>query len=158
MRYLRTLLATSVLLGAIGAAPDDFAVILNSGSTNANGYVIQIWSDGDGSVMLQTHDGTIAGNPKAMIIPVTVAKRFFTDLAAARSGNATTVPCMKTVSFGASLKVAWQGWESTDLTCPPKDELAKALARDVAAIAQSAGVSGLANELNPGLRPSIPPP
>jgi hypothetical protein len=158
MRYLHALLAASVLLVCVGAAPDDFAVIDNSGSTNVNGYVIQIWADGDGSVMLQTRDGRIAGSPKPFRIPVTIARKFFTDLAAARNGNATTVPCMKTVSFGASLKVAWQGWESTDLTCPPKDELANALARDAEAIAQSAGVSALPNVLNPGSRPSIPPP
>jgi hypothetical protein len=158
MRYLHALLAASVLLGCVGAAPDDFAVINNSGSTNVNGYLIQIWLDGDGSVMLRTRDGRIASSPKPFTIPVTIARKFFADLAAARNGKATTVQCMKTVSFGASLKVAWQGWESTDLTCPPKDPLADALARDAEAIAQSAGVSAPPNALKPGSRPSIPPP
>ncbi len=158
MGYLHALLAVGVLLGCLGAVPDDFAVIDNPGSTNVNGYLIQIWSDGHASVMLQTRDRRIASSPKPFSIPVTIARKVFADLAAARNGNATTVPCMKTVSFGASLKVVWQGWESTDLTCPPKDELANALARDAEAIAQIAGVSALPKVLNPGSRPSIPPP
>lgn len=49
-------------------------------------------------------------------------------------------------------------WVSTDLTCPAKDEPANALTRDVETIAQSAGQLALPNALNPGSRPSIPPP
>lgn len=160
MGRMHVLFAASVFLGCIGAVPDDFAVISSPGSTNTYGYIIQIWSDGDGSVTLQTHDGLLATMPKAFLLPATVAARFFSDLAAARSGNAATVPCMKTVSFRSSLYVSWRDWKSPDLTCPPKESLADALARDAEAIAETAGVSNSTN--NPLLRSgpvtSIPPP
>ncbi len=67
--------------------------------------------------------------------------RFFSDLAAARKGNAATVPCMKSASFGSSLHITWQGWTSPDLTCPPKDALGDALVTDVGAIRTAAGIS-----------------
>jgi hypothetical protein len=152
--------AIVALLGCIAATPADFAVINNSGSTNSNGYMIQIWPDGAGSVAVQTREGRIVSMLKPFKLPPTVAIQFFADLAAARNGGAATVPCMKTVSFGASLRVSWQGWESPDLTCPPKDSLGDALVRDVEAIDQTAGVSD--SQSNPLLRtgssPSIPPP
>lgn len=135
------LLVALAFLGCVAAAPDDFAVVNNTGSTNANGYMIQVWADGDASVTTRTKDGAIVGTPKPFQLPPTIAGHFFADLAAARNGNAATVPCMKTVSFGASINVWWQGWQSPDLTCPPKDALGDALARDAQAIAQTAGVA-----------------
>ncbi|HYL27331.1 MAG TPA: hypothetical protein VEW74_05810 [Candidatus Nitrosotalea sp.] len=142
MTRMRTLLFSALaLLGCIGATTDDFAVINNSGSTNANGYIIQIWADGDASIMPQSHGGQIAGAPKAFNVPPTIAQKLFSDLAAARQANAATVPCMKPVSFGSTLRVSWQGWDSPDLTCPPKDSLGDALLSDAEAIAKAGGVA-----------------
>jgi hypothetical protein len=50
---------------------------------------------------------------------------------------------MKSVSFGSTLKITWQGWVSPDLTCPPKDSLGDALIKDVDAIRQAAGISAM---------------
>jgi hypothetical protein len=161
MQMRATLFAVIAIAGSVGATPRDIAVIVYSGSTNSYGYTIRVWSDGKGSVTLQERGGTAVATPRALTVPPTIAVHFFSDLAAARKGNATTVPCMKTVSFGTSTHITWHGWESPDLTCPPKDSLGEALALDVDAIRQMAGISNLPLRNVPpktAPAPSIPPP
>jgi hypothetical protein len=161
MQLRATLFAVIAIASFVGAAPRDVAVIVNSGSTNSYGYTIQVWSDGKGSVTLQERGGAAVVTPKPFAVPPTIAVIFFSDLAAARKGNAATVPCMKTVSFGTSTHITWQGWESPDLTCPPKDSLGDALVRDVDGIRQAAGIPNSPLRSAPPTTapaPSIPPP
>jgi hypothetical protein len=127
----------------VAASPLDTATIVDSGSTNANGYTIHVASDGNASVVYQPRGGSPIGSPKKFTVPAATTARFFADLAAARKGNMATVPCMKSVSFGTTLKVTWQGWTSPDLTCPPKDALGEALVSDVAAIRNAGDVDPL---------------
>lgn len=138
-----TLFAVLAIAGFVAAAPLDSAVIVNSGSTNSYGYTIHVSSDGKASVTLQERGGVPAGTPKSFTVPAATASRFFADLAAARKANTVTVPCMKSVSFGSTLKITWQGWVSPDLTCPPKDSLGDALIKDVDAIRQAGGISAM---------------
>jgi hypothetical protein len=140
-RQLRaTLLAALAIMTFVAAAPRDNAVIVNSGSTNSMGYSIEVWSDGNASVTMQNR-GSSASSPKPFTVPAATAQRFFADLAAARKGNAATVPCMKSASFGTSTHIKWQTWVSPDLSCPPKDSLGDALVKDIDAIRQAGGVS-----------------
>jgi FtsP/CotA-like multicopper oxidase with cupredoxin domain len=141
-RLRATILAALAVASFVAAAPRDNAVIVNSGSTNSMGYSIDVWSDGTASVTLQRH-GSAAGTPKPFTVAADTTKRFFADLAAARKGNVATVPCMKSVSFGTSTHVHWQGWVSPDLTCPPKDSLGEALVNDVEAIRKASGISAM---------------
>lgn len=126
-----TVYAAVVLVAAV---PPDSAVIVDSGSTNTLGYRIDVRSDGSASVTVGS------ASPKPFTLPQETASRFFADLAAARKGNATTEPCMKSASFGSTIRVTWQGWISPDLTCPPKDSLGTALVNDVNEIR---GISGV---------------
>jgi hypothetical protein len=142
MRLYATVVAALAIASFVAASPRDSAAIVNSGSTNSYGYTITVWSDGTGSVTLQARGGT-PSSPKAFTVPSATTARFFADLAAARKGNATTVPCMKSVSFGSTTRISWQGWESPDLTCPPKDSLGEALVKDVDAIRKAAGIQEL---------------
>jgi hypothetical protein len=135
-----TLLAALAIGTLVAAATPDSAVIVNSGSTNTYGYSIAVSSDGKGSVTIENR-GTASSTPKPFTVSAETASRFFSDLAAARKGNAVTVPCMKSASFGTSEHVKWQGWVSPDLSCPPKDSLGNALVKDVSEIRQAAGVS-----------------
>ena len=139
MRLRATIFAALAIAGLMAAAPPDTASIVNSGSTNTLGYTITVSSDGKGSLAMQ--DGGSASTPKPFTIAADLTARFFSDLAAARKGNARTVPCMKSASFGSSVHVTWQDWKSPDLTCPPKDSLGEALVKDVDEIRQAAGVS-----------------
>jgi len=143
LKRLRATFLTALAIAAlVAAAPPDSAVIVNSGSTNSMGYSIEVSSDGKASVTMQSH-GSSAGAPKQFTVPAATAQRFFGDLAAARKGNAATVPCMKSASFGTTTHVKWQGWVSPDLSCPPKDSLGDALVKDIDAIRKAGGISAM---------------
>jgi hypothetical protein len=139
MRLFAAILGVVALMAT---APRDNAVIVDSGSTNAPGYNIQVWSDGSSSVTSQAR-GASPGPARSFTVPAATATRFFADLDAARKGNVVTVPCMKSVSFGSTVRITWQGWTSPDLTCPPKDSLGEALIADVNDIRKAAGLTGI---------------
>ena len=141
MNRRETLLTLVAIAGLMAAAPArENAVIVNSGSTNTMGYAISVWSDGSASLTMQRRGGS-ASTPKSFDVPAATATHLFSDLAAARSAKATTVPCMKSASFGTSTHVKWQDWTSPDLDCPAKDPLADALVKDVEAIVKASGVT-----------------
>ena len=139
MRIRATFLGMLAIATCVAATTPDSAVIVNSGSTNSVGYKIEVWPDGKASATMQSRGGA-PGTPKAFAVPAATASRFFADLAAARKGNATSVPCMKSASFGTTTHVNWQGWVSPDLSCPPKGQLGDALVQDVDAIRKAAGI------------------
>ncbi|MFY9666208.1 MAG: hypothetical protein WAL67_11255 [Candidatus Cybelea sp.] len=134
------LFASLAIAGLMAATPADTAVIVNSGSTNSYGYTIHVASDGKASFTLQRRGESAATTPKPFTVPAATAARFFSDLAAARKGNAAAEPCMKSASFGTSMHVTWQGWVSPDLSCPTNDGSGDALVRDIAAIRQAGGI------------------
>jgi hypothetical protein len=148
---LRAALFGGLAFAALGgAAPLENAVIANSGSTNSLAYKITVSSDGSATL-------AVAQDPaKNFTVPAATTTRFFADLAAARKGNAASVACMKSASFGTTTKITWQGWTSADLDCPPKDDLGTALATDVDAIRAAAGMKG--PPLRSGSRPASPSP
>jgi hypothetical protein len=136
-----TVLCGLAIASLVAAAPRDSAVIINSGSTNTIGYSITVWSDGKASLTMQNRDGSATGPAKPFTVQPATAARFFADLATAKNTNAVTVPCMKSASFGSSMKVRWQGWVSPDLTCPAKTSAGDALIKDVEAIRQASGLT-----------------
>ncbi|HVN70211.1 MAG TPA: hypothetical protein VMU38_11255 [Candidatus Binatia bacterium] len=140
MRSPGILIAALAIATFVAATPPDSAVIVNSGSTNAYGYKIEVSSDGRGTSNLQNRDGSAASTPKPFTLPAATASRFFADLAAARKETAVTVACMKSVSFGSTMRVTWQDWTSSDLTCPAKDSIGEALIKDVDEIRQASGI------------------
>jgi hypothetical protein len=131
----------------IGAVPLDSAVIVDSGSTNTLGYRIEVRSDGSASV------STGSSSPKPFTVPQATVERFFADLAAARKGNATTAPCVKSASFGSTLRITWQQWVSPDLTCPPKDALGAALITDAQTLREVAGIGAAPLRQGPEIQP-----
>ncbi len=143
MRMRATIFAVLAIAGGVAATPGNVAVIVNSGSTNSYGFTIQVWPDGKASLTLQNKGGAAASAAKAFTVPAATAARFFADLAAARKGNLTTAPCMKSASFGTSTRITWQGWASPDLSCPPSDALGEALVKDLDDIRQAGGIREL---------------
>jgi hypothetical protein len=130
-----------VCAGLIAAAPRDSAVIVDSGSTNTLGYKIEVWSDGTAVITPQNRLGTAQAAPKSFTVPAATASRFFADLRAARKGNATGEPCVKSASFGTTTHVTWHGWTSPDLDCPPNNALTAALVHDVGTLTQASGAN-----------------
>ena len=117
----------------------DGATIVDSGSTNAAGYKIEVWVDGSATIVIQ-HRGVEEGALKTFAVPQSVATKFFADLKAARDGKAAGQPCMKSASFGTTTRITWHGWTSPDLDCPPANALMGALVHDVGVIRAASGV------------------
>ncbi|HTU82627.1 MAG TPA: hypothetical protein VMF61_10890 [Candidatus Acidoferrales bacterium] len=148
----------SVLIAAgafavAGAAARDGATIVNSGSTNALGYTIDVWSNGSAVVTLRDRTGTALGTPKPFSLPDAVASRFMADLKAARAAKPPASACMKSASFGTTTHVEWHGWTSPDLDCPPRNAPTAALVHDVGVIRLASG----ADTATPPRRSPLPP-
>lgn len=125
---------------ALGATERDGATIQNSGSTNAAGYVIKVWSNGSTTVQPANRAGVTTGTPRQVAVPASLAQQFLTDVRAAkRQGQSPTVRCMKSASFGTSTIVRYHGWLSSDLECPGDAQLAG----DVHSIVEAAQARGV---------------
>ncbi|MBV8723364.1 MAG: hypothetical protein JO277_14535 [Candidatus Eremiobacteraeota bacterium] len=143
-------LTLGLLAVCAAAAPSrDTATIVDSGSTNTAGYAIAVSSDGNSTVTPRNRMGESQSAPRSFTITTTLAAQFFADLKAARDGNATSVHCMKSASFGTSTHIAWHDWTSPDLDCPAGDALTSALIHDVDAIRAAGNVQTM-------LRPHAP--
>ncbi len=153
----RVALAIGLAIALVAAAPRDSAVIVDSGSTNTQGYKIQVWSDGTASITPADRFGTAQGAAKPFSVPASTATRFFADLAAARKGAAAGEPCMKSASFGTTTHVVWHGWTSPDLDCPAANALTAALVHDIAEIRQTSGISAEPLRRAPLAQPVSPP-
>lgn len=125
-------LAANACVSAAASA----ATIVNSGSTNTLGFSIAVGSDGSAALTMQQ-------TTKKFHLSDATLKKFFSDLAAARKAtNAPASGCIKSVSFGSATRIAWQGWTSPDLECPASNSEIAALADDVHAIREAAGIGG----------------
>jgi hypothetical protein len=153
----RVALAIGFAIALVAAAPRDSAVIVDSGSTNTQGYKIQVSSDGTASITPADRFGTVQGAAKPFTVPASTAARFFADLAAARKGAAAGQPCIKSASFGTTTHVVWHGWTSPDLDCPAANALTAALVHDVGEIRQTSGISAEPLRRAPLAQPVSPP-
>ncbi len=97
-------------MGAI-ASELDHAVIKDSGSTNALGYEIKIYSDGTGVI-------TQSGKSYKFAVSENLAEQFFEEVAQAEKAQLQSGLCAKSVSFGETLRLEWHGYVYNDLTCP----------------------------------------
>jgi hypothetical protein len=124
----------SLSAGANGAVLDGLHVV-DSGSTNAAGWEVDLRSDGSAVVSQpNTPDRTVK-------LSKNLAKRTFADAAALRNARAIGRSCMKSVSFGTRLTVEWHGWTSQDLSCPSASPQAAALNADVSELASDAQIT-----------------
>lgn len=93
------------------APPPDAAVIENSGSTNFAGYRIAV--SPNGSALYAAPGGVRRGR-----VPLATARWLFRKLREDAPLSALGgTGCMKSVSFGTSTTIAWQGERSGDLSC-----------------------------------------
>lgn len=92
--------------------PKDSAVILNTGSTNAQGYRIVLQRSGEAEFVWGARRSTAT-------IDKAIATKFFADATRGMPLSKLQVaPCMKSASFGTSTFVWWRGQRSPDLSCP----------------------------------------
>jgi len=134
MRVALAVVVTLFLSAPVSASQGrDGARIVNSGSTNSAGWTLLLWSDGAASVTV----GSQAARP--LQLGETIAA-FFHDAKAAKAAGAQGGGCMKSASFGTTLRVEYHGWSSPDLSCPQSDPKVHALALDANAIVQAAKI------------------
>jgi len=100
------------LAPALAAA--DSAVLLDSGSTNTAGFRIEVNRSGEAVYTPPPRRGRQPSEeqpkPRNRRIPSPLIKRFFADLDAQRPFSALpNRGCMKSVSFGTTLTVEYQG-------------------------------------------------
>jgi predicted GNAT family acetyltransferase len=108
------------------------ALIVRSSSTNTAGY--RLWVFTDGRTRLEQGSLPLNGHVSKQLV-----ERFFTDLAATGPVDGITARrCMKSMSFGTSLTIAYRGRVSPDLSCPGT---ARALETDALSLADAAGVT-----------------
>jgi hypothetical protein len=131
------------------------ADIVNSGSTNSRGYVLHV--ERSGSILVDAQDG--AGPHSASTSP-DLAGRLFDALAAAQPFSELPLGrCMKSASFGYSVRIRYDGETTPDLTCAISEE-EKTLASLATEIARDARVSNFVLRRRPiaPLRTPFPTP
>ncbi|GAC1408870.1 MAG: hypothetical protein NVSMB64_17540 [Candidatus Velthaea sp.] len=126
--------ATPILAGSSAPYPASVAVIQDSGSTNTAGYTIAVHRSGRIDVLMAHAPVT---HPK---IAAKLVARLYTDLA--RTGPVAALPaeaCMKSVSFGTRVTLAYGGQQSPDLSCAENDAV-RMLSGDANAIVNAAHI------------------
>lgn len=110
-------------------------LIVNSGSTNFQGFSL-ILSE-DGAAILKQGNSTFQ-----RYIPQTFTTRLFADLRAA--GALDALPrsrCKKSASFGTTTRIFYRGKASPDVSCPSSNPLLRSLAIDVMSLLNAAHIN-----------------
>jgi hypothetical protein len=129
---------------ALATTPaDQVAVIVNSGSTNASGFKITVHSNGQSTAIMQNRQGVAQSAAHSFTVSAKQVGSLFGDIKAAKTAPPSEGGCMKSVSFGTSTHVQWQGWTSPDLDCPSDNAAVTALKNDVSVIRTAAGISAI---------------
>lgn len=134
----------------------DAAVILDSGSTNTSGYRLIVRASGKAEWSLFRRRGAQNCGSKNGNLPPDLTQKFFQDLhSLAPLSKLPFQRCMKSASFGHTLRVTYEGASSPDLTCPPAaDETAK-LRDEVGRIIDSLGIRESVGGFPPGCQHPI---
>jgi hypothetical protein len=107
--------------------------IVNSGSTNTLGFTLTIAENG--AAILEQ------GNSKEhKQLPVATVARLFAGLRA--SGPLDALPaalCLKSASFGTTMRIFYEGKASPDISCPSPNLVVQELAREATALVGAAG-------------------
>jgi hypothetical protein len=139
-----TWIAFLMLAAATASTGGSGAEIVNSGSTNMRGYLIEV--SRSGRIVVDAPDGT---GPRDASVPGDLADRFFAALDAAKPlGALPRRHCAKSVSFGYSIHIRYDGASSPDLTCPLGAQ-EESLASLTSEIARAAEISNQPRRLVP---------
>ncbi len=118
------------------AVPSGAALLVNSGSTNFNGYQIAVLPDGSATM-------NVGGATSAGFVARPQVRWLFLKLEqAAPLASLHTEHCMKSASFGSSTYVVYSGSQSPDLSCGG-DAAVRELARTIDVIVKQLGVTSL---------------
>ena len=130
---LRALWLTIVLMPLLVSAKEPQATIQDTGSTNRLGLTVSF--DREGNAIAESR----GGETRQIKLDASMCKRFVLDLEAV--GPLTELPvahCAKSVSFGSSLFLEYQGRRSPDMSCPTNDQRVIDLQKHANAILRAA--------------------
>ena len=116
------------------------AFIIDSGSTNTCPFTISVLPLGKVTY-------TVCNRKGAGEIKVKTAMKFFNDILAGKPLSKLPVSdlCFKSVSFGTSTEVKYQGQKSPDISCPSDNSKVKNLESDVYSIENELNLSTFRN-------------
>ena len=99
----------------IGRMPVGIATIVNSGSTNTAGFTVRVFPNGKAIVALSRPASTRVG-----WVGRKAASNLFAAIHASQSNGRPSgaAMCMKSASFGTTMRIQYGGWASVDLNCP----------------------------------------
>ncbi|MEH2119236.1 hypothetical protein [Nostoc sp.] len=118
------------------------AVIINRGSTNTCKYIIRVSPSGKANY-------TVCNRKGAGEIKVNTATKFFNDILAAKPlSKLPYKPCAKSVWFGTSTEVIYQGQKSPDISCSSNDYRVKTLYNDAESIQKELNFSTSKNQFS----------
>jgi hypothetical protein len=131
-------LAANAVENQSGTPLDETHVlIVNSGSTNFQGFSVILSQDGE--AILRQGDSTFH-----RYLPQTFATRLFADLRAAGALDALpSSRCMKSASFGTTMRIFYRGKTSPDISCPSPNPRLQRLAIDVRSLLEAANISAI---------------
>jgi hypothetical protein len=130
---MRALRLFTILMPLMLSAKDPLVTIEDTGSTNRLGLRVTFDREGQATVDSRSRD------TRHIKLAESLSKQFMLDLEAV--GPLIDIPvvhCMKSVSFGSSLFVEFNGHRSPDLSCPGHDSHSGQLQKDANQILQAA--------------------
>lgn len=132
----------------------DAAFIENSGSTNTPGYRLSIDPSGEAEwTLFRRRNSAVCSQGKGRLAPE-LAQQFFADLRRLTPFDKLPLRfCAKSVSFGTTLHLRYEGTESPDLSCALQTPDIKTLLTDLdkinAAVGMSTDIGRLPTACNP---------
>jgi hypothetical protein len=125
-----------------GAAHSDQAIIADSGSTNTAGYQVTVHPSGSAEWSVSRRRNSPACPGQTGKLSAELTQRFFADLRSLMPLDRVPVGhCAKSVSFGTTLHVTYQGATSPDLTCPGNGAQTDNLLKDLSDINKALGIN-----------------
>ncbi len=118
------------------------AVIEDSGSTNTPGYRLSIDPSGEAEWTLFRRRNSPACSQNKGRLAAELAQELFAGLRRLTPlEKLASRPCMKSVSFGTTLRVRYEGSESADLSCAVRTPEVQTLLADLDKINTALGIS-----------------
>lgn len=136
MTLISLVLLAFVVVSASSSNETDLIRIVNSGSTNTAAYTIELQRNGLVQWMItprfQPVLSSSTSSPNRSRIPTVRAKNIFQEIEQAFPFTQyEPVFCIKSISFGTTLSVVYNGQQSPDFNCPMKDQRLVNLSKDI---------------------------
>ncbi len=126
------------------ASNEDVIFLQDSGSTNTPAVCYSITRSGSvikrtGATVLQRRQGKPDSSEERGSIPVSLAKKLFSDVEAAMPlSELPVMHCPKSVSFGTSRFISFKGEKSPDISCGRVNERIATLKSDFTEVVSAA--------------------